>query len=347
MDMIKYEPTNALDDNLMDQIAADTVVDQANAWLCDRRKEYHHNNDVWDVRWKWAQIKPKLQADLVAGRYRLSPTTIIHGSEETIELWTSLDALVLKAIAIVLARHLAPQLSDRCFHLAGNGGSKAAVRAVRTNLHKNTYVFRTDVKKYYASIHHEILFRQLQSCIADTRVLELLKGYVTRVIYDDGLYKDVKCGISLGCPLSPLMGALYLKPLDDLMSTSKLFYARFMDDWVILSPTRWTLRSVIRRVNQILAGLKIKQHPDKTFVGRIARGFDFLGYSFSASGLCGLTRKSCHNMLARVHQLYEQGADSVRIGDYLRHWCRWAMAGITTRMQLRGGGAKSDGGQVK
>ena len=65
----------------MEQIAADTVVDQAYAWLCDRRQDYHHNNDVWNVRWKWKQLKPRLQADLLAGRYRLSPTTLIRGRD--------------------------------------------------------------------------------------------------------------------------------------------------------------------------------------------------------------------------------------------------------------------------
>jgi hypothetical protein len=45
-------------------------------------------------------------------------------------------------------------------------------------------------------------------------------------------------GISLGCPLSPVMAALYLEPLDRRMEATGLFYARFMDDWVILAPTR-------------------------------------------------------------------------------------------------------------
>ena len=42
----------------------------------------------------------------------------------------------------------------------------------------------------------------------------------------------------LGCPLSPLMGALYLKRLDERMERTGLFYARFMDDWVVLAPRR-------------------------------------------------------------------------------------------------------------
>jgi len=59
------------------------------------------------------------------------------------------------------------------------------------------------------------------------------------------------------------MGALCLKTLDEAMEKSGLFYARFMD-WVILAPTRWKLRSAVQKVDQILASLKVEQHPDKT-----------------------------------------------------------------------------------
>ena len=65
-----------------------------------------------------------------------------------------------------------------------------------------------------------------------------------------------------------------------------------MDDWVVLAPTRWKLRTAIRRVNQILAELKVEQHPDKTFIGRISRGFDFLGYRFTSTGLEGIAAQS-------------------------------------------------------
>jgi len=34
-------------------------------------------------------------------------------------------------------------------------------------------------------------------------------------VSNGGVYVDVQQGISLGCSLSPLMGALYLKTLDD------------------------------------------------------------------------------------------------------------------------------------
>ncbi len=96
---------------------------------------------------------------------------------------------------------------------------------------ENTFVFRTDVKSYYASIDKDILFSILGRHVLDGRVLNLLRQYVRRTVYDGGLYEDVERGISLCCPLSPLMGVFYLKLLDERMEETGLPYARFVDDW--------------------------------------------------------------------------------------------------------------------
>jgi hypothetical protein len=48
----------------------------------------------------------------------------------------------------------------------------------------------------------------------------------------------------------------------------------------------------VQDVNRTLAELKVQQHPDKTFVGRLSRGFDFLGYRFSAAGLVGVAKQT-------------------------------------------------------
>ena len=88
------------------------------------------------------------------------------------------------------------------------------------------------------------------------------------------------------------------------------------------------LRKAVRRVNQILNQLNVRQHPDKTFVGRVSRGFDFLGYDFSPAGITGMSRRTVEKFAKRVAQLYEQGADAVGIGQYVRRWLRWTTAGL-------------------
>ena len=67
--------------------------------------------------------------------------------------------------------------------------------------------------------------------------------------------------------------------------------------------------------------------PLLTIGGRIAKGFDFLGYSFEPKGL-SIAPKTLANFLERKTQLYEQGADVRRIGQYVRNWWRWVRAGV-------------------
>ncbi len=114
----------------MDAIASDRVMDEAFVWLREHRKDYAPGADVWDVRWRRAAIRPLVQQSLREGDYRLCAVSSFTTGGDTREVWSARDALVLKATTIVLTRHLRPHLSRRCYHLAGGGGAKAAVRAV-------------------------------------------------------------------------------------------------------------------------------------------------------------------------------------------------------------------------
>ena len=313
--------------SLIELIASDAVIDKAYAWLRNSREHHSANADVWDLRFRWEIAKPQLQADLLAGRYRFDVVRRFQSGVNWIEYWSAPDALVIKAMTLVLGPHLRPHLCQACHHLQGHGGAKAAVRRVAEAVPAYAFVFRTDVKGYYAHIEHDVLGRQLRQYIHDGKVLDLLRQYMRRTFYTDGLYRPVTRGICFGCSLSPLIGALYLKPVDDLFTDGDLFYARYMDDWVILATSRWKLRRAVAKVNRTLDDLCVAQHPDKTFIGRTDKGFTFLGYRFSPDSLsiAQQTHKQC---LDRVARLYEQGADLARIWDYMRRWLCWCRSGL-------------------
>ena len=191
---------------------------------------------------------------------------------------------------------------------------------------------KTDVKGYYESIDHTILLKQLDKDITDPFIWRLLVQFVKRSVERGGTFKSIHCGISRGCPLSPIIAAYYLKALDEQMEgDTRYFYRRFMDDIIILAKTRWHLRNAVRTVNQHFNQLKVAQAPDKTFIGRIAKGWDFLGYRFGLPDLA-LAQKTISNAVNNVIQLYEQKQTAperaVALDDYIIRWLRWVNAGL-------------------
>ncbi len=72
---------------------------------------------------------------------------------------------------------------------------------------------------------------------------------------------------------------------------------------------------------------RIYKHPDKTFIGKVDRGFDFLGY-FLKPGMVNVSISTLKRFVQRINRLYEQGADYLRIGEYVKHWFKWVRTGI-------------------
>jgi RNA-directed DNA polymerase len=84
--------------------------------------------------------------------------------------------------------------------------------------------------------------------------------------------------------------------------------------------TNNVLRRAVYTLNQTFTELKVSQHPDKTFIGRIERGFDFLGYYF-CRGPLRLAQQTLQNHATRLHWLCEQQKaapdGAARLDEYL------------------------------
>ena len=76
-------------------------------------------------------------------------------------------------------------------------------------------------------------------------------------------------------------------------------------------PPSESLRRAIVIVNETLRELRVEQHPDKTFVGWIKRGFTFLGYWITEKGVTGVAPSAWQGFQERVARLYEQNAPLV------------------------------------
>ena len=113
---------------------------------------------------------------------------------------------------------------------------------------------------------------------------------------------------------------------------------RLIPDIVVLAPTRWKLRRAVKTVNGHLGVLDLDRHPAKTFIGRIEKGFDFLGYHFSRAGLT-VASATVERFVERATRLYEQerveSRETPLLGQYVRRWLGWARGGLGDKRKPR------------
>jgi len=313
------------------RIQDETNLDAAFSWLRENSDDAHPNNEVWDVRRDWPGVKAELRFRLWRGEYAFQPTRMVEvrnadGQTERREIFCAQDRLMIRAIAQVLQPLLSAHLSANCVHLAGHGGLKQAVRDTQDYIaaHPDSFIIKSDVKSYYASIDHLILAEQLRVLLPNERQLHrVLWNFMRRACEFGGDYTDIEKGLPLGASLSPLLGAVYLSPLDELGASVKNgFYRRYMDDWALVLPKRHALRETLKQQYAVLHALRVQAHPDKTFIGKVAKGFAFLGFHCCPTGVrvsvAALSRRD-----KKLARLYEQGADKKRIARYLARWLGW------------------------
>lgn len=279
---------------------------EAYKWLCQQRKNAPADSDVWHLRFHWAAEGAAFRERVEQGKYRLKPMRVVNRvADEPVAMWDADDALVLKWVALQIQQDM--PVHAKCHHVKGTGVHYSR-REVKTALDSGEYkfVYRTDIRGYYRHMQKDQLNALVEKWVKDPVLLDLTKQYIAYSVEDGGEFHTPVNGISRGCALSPMIGASLLVHVDELFDEKKdLFYVRYMDDFLVLSKKRWPLRRAIRVLNEQMNAGGFTLHPDKTQIGRVEKGFDWLGLWFDVSGV----RRSPRSLQMRANKilrLYER-----------------------------------------
>ena len=82
---------------------------------------------------------------------------------------------------------------------------------------------------------------------------------------------------------------------------------------------------------QILEDLRLGLRPEKTFMGRCEKGFDFLGYHITLEGLTP-NPQAQKRALDKALRRYAQGGHGP-LKRYLKHWRKWAHGGLSGKVR--------------
>ncbi len=157
------------------------------------------------------------------------------------------------------------------------------------------------MRKFFDSIDHKVLKRQLRRKIKDKELLWLLDVFIDHPVP----WTMIGKGIPIGNLTSQHFANFYLDPLDHLIKDELGIrgYVRYMDDMVLFSDSKPELWRILSRLEGFLnERLRLTIKPGSVRLAPISEGLPFLGFQIfpavvrlSRTGFKRLRRKIIRN----------------------------------------------------
>lgn len=174
--------------------------------------------------------------------------------------------------------------------------------------HKESYILKCDVRKYFDNIDHGILLSLIKEKVKCEKVLKIIQEMLSSYHSPAGFQK----GIPLGNITSQIFANIYLNELDHYVKENlrQRFYVRYNDDFVIVFENN---KNIVEVRDTIISFVKEKLFleipKEKTSIRKISWGVDFLGFVILPKAILlrdktknkiysNINRKNVHSYLA-------------------------------------------------
>lgn len=289
--------------NLWQQIV--TMENLEKAYQISKKKKRKYKHIIRFEKNKEENLK-HIQKILIEKTYKTSKytTEVIYEPKRRVlyKLPHNPDKIIQIAVVNILEPYIRKWLiKDTYACIKKRGIHKASLRTTEF-VKRNKYCLQCDIKQFYPSISHDILYKILERKIGDPHLLWLLK----EVIYSIGGGKNSP----IGSLFSQHFGNLYMDRTDRFIKEHLRIkdYGRYCDDFCLYSNDKKELKNAKYKIIEFCKkelDLDLKRfdiYPTK-------RGVDFMGYRHFAKYnlLRKSTAKRVKKRLPAVYKKYKTG----------------------------------------
>lgn len=281
-----------------------------------------------DVKWLLAnrkEVVSRLAASLRDRSFRFSEMTsltVSYPKVRTIRYPSNIeDRVVHHAMMNILEPIILSKLTSDTYGSVKGRGSTTILKALSPVLdtHPGWYFVKTDIRKFYESIDHDLMKAKLRRVIKCLPTLDLL----------DALIDSNEQGLAIGVYPSQYLANLYLSDIDHWVKEGARvkFYYRYMDDMVALFPDKEQARRYLAEMEVRIRALKLELKPGSR-LDPVSIGINFVGFVFYPN-YTWLRKRIKLRMQARIRKLTKSGVDDAtfkrKIAPYFG-WCKWCNA---------------------
>lgn len=217
----------------------------------------------------------KLRNDLKFGKFKTSPYqtfTVFEPKKRVIyKLPLYPDHIVHHALINILGPIWQSFfIRDSYACIPGRGLLNASQKTMRF-VKRNNYVLQCDIRKFFPSVNHEIMFDIIKRKIHDRRLLNVLWEIISSV--------GGNANLPIGNLTSQWMGNLYLNDLDVFIKNKLRWrdYIRYCDDFCLYGNDKCNLHKMGQIIHMFIQS-ELDMLFSKCNLRRTADGVSFLGY---------------------------------------------------------------------
>ncbi|WP_020091127.1 reverse transcriptase domain-containing protein [Methylobacterium sp. 285MFTsu5.1] len=197
----------------------------------------------------------------------------------------------------------------------------AAIREVLSAIGDGaTYVSCADISGFFTRISKTTVTDIIAGVVRDDAFMSLLQDAVRVELSNMAELRERAekfpihdIGVAQGNSLSPLLGNVILSDFDRIMNEGDCRCIRYIDDFIVLAPTRRAAGARMRLARRLLADLGMSLSPEKTHAEPrgVADGFEFLGIDLR-NGLIRPSAKSQQKFITSLGETLGNGSAAFR-----------------------------------
>lgn len=136
---------------------------------------------------------------------------------------------------------------------------------------------KCDIKSYFPSINRNILLTLLEEINFSSDEM----WFINKIVYEQSDINER--GLPLGNESSQWFALLYLNKVDRLIKEKLQVksYIRYMDDMILIHSDKDFLKECLRQIRCLCSKELQLQLNNKTQIGRVDNGIDFLGFNYT------------------------------------------------------------------